>query len=159
MRRLAHPTDGSAILWRVGTLAVALIVPATIIPAYLNARDRDARKFEDWQVAGAQCPSVQVSGPAPPKTIVVENVAFSRRTGNVACTVLTVRQGLFSRAEPVCHFNSPSEVRVTSRTGTFSFAPGLGRPAAVYVQDGRPRCVVAVKKSLLTRAHDRPYAL
>ena len=159
MTQLTRAKDSSTILWRVGAAAAALIVPATLIPAFLSADKRELRKFEDWQVAGPQCPLAPVSGAAPPKTIVVEDVAFSRRTGNVACTVLKVRQGLFSKAAPVCQFNSPSEVRVTSRAGTFAFAPGPGRPAAVYVHDGRPRCVVAVKKALLGMGHDRPYEL
>ena len=144
------------IVW-IGIVAAVVIVPAVLFPAALSQQRRAVAKYEQWAVEGPACPVGPSSDHAPRKTLVVEDVAFSRASGHIACTVLKDRQGRGSRDVPTCQFSSPGSVQVVSPEGTFAFAPGAGKPAAVYVEDGRPRCVIGSRGRLFWPSAERAY--
>ena len=144
------------IVW-AGIVAAAVIVPAVFFPAALSQQRRAIAKYEQWAVEGAACPSGPSLDHVARKTLVVENVAFSRASGHIACTVLKERQGRGPNEGPACQFSSPGSVQVVSQAGIFAFAPGAGKPAAVYVEDGRPRCVVGSRGRLFWPSAERAY--
>jgi hypothetical protein len=144
------------IVW-IGIVAAVVVVPAVLFPAALSQQRRAIAKYEEWAVDGVACPTGSPSTRAPAKTLVVEGVAFSRGSGHIACTLLKDQEGRGSADVPACQFSSPGEIRVVSSRGTFAFAPGAGKPAAVYVEDGRPRCVIGSRGRLFWPSAERPY--
>ena len=67
--------------------------------------------------------------------------------GDADC--VAVPEGVFHRRTfPVCAFDAPAALEVTSGGRTVVFEPGVGHSATVMVRDGHPACVVGAPFSL-----------
>lgn len=77
----------------------------------------------------------------PEKTFIFNEVTFVRRFGHVECNVISHGGG--TGFAPLCRFNAPAVLKVTTRQGEFYFKTGVGRPVTVSTPDGIPKCVVA----------------
>jgi len=153
------PSRGASherLMWRIGLAAVALIVPATIVPALLSQTARAVRKYEEWQVAGPPCPAGR-PGARLKATLVLERVAFSRERGHAACTTLNDRGGRGFSTFPVCQFTAPGLLRVTTRTGEHWFVAPPGVPATVAVHGEGAECRLAINKDRFRPGLDRPW--
>jgi hypothetical protein len=99
------------------------------------------------EIVGPACPPVvrgAFTSPLRPTNVFDFNgLTFGHRFGAVECSV-TAGRGLFGTGYVnLCQFSSPAVVAVTSGKGTFYWEPGVGQEATVFVDHGRPRCVMA----------------
>jgi hypothetical protein len=125
----------------LGVLALVVSIPAAVVfGTWAQMRAIEA----DWTIAGPPCPqaaepSPAVVGPKPPHAITFGGAQFERWYGAVNC------QQLAGRGEdyPVCQFNAPGAVRVTSGGRTTVFQVGVAQVATVTVRHGRASCVAA----------------
>jgi hypothetical protein len=101
---------------------------------------------KEWTVEGPPCPVVaQISRAAlgfkPPPPFVYQRVGFAYQIGDVSCEA--VPEGFFSGAtHPVCQFDAPAAIKVTTAGRTVIFEPGVGHRATVTVRDGKASCVI-----------------
>lgn len=107
-----------------------------------------ARTFApEWMISGPSCPHTapaEVGGNlVPDKVMVFDKVTFARRFGHADCRFVATQEGAGRRGFPVCQFTGPAVLEITTRRGTFKFAPGIGHPATVAVQGGQPTCVLS----------------
>jgi hypothetical protein len=122
---------------------VAIVgVTATVGPSKLT--DLGAMR-RDWTIEGPACPIVPAisnagRGAKPPAPFTYQGVRFAYQIADASCEA--VPEGyLTSRTYPVCQFDAPGAVAVTTAGRTVIFEPGVGRRATVTVRDGRATCV------------------
>jgi hypothetical protein len=111
---------------------------------------REAARLSTWTISGPPCPLVdeaeyQLRGGARAKKTTDFAFKFTRLYGDVACTWLGAKDLTASKAFVVCQFSGPNVVRVETPKGVFNYAPGVGRPIAIEVRQGEPRCVMTAK--------------
>jgi hypothetical protein len=140
----------------VAAAAVAVIVPASVVPGVLSQRDRDLRAYRSWRLTGTPC-AAAAAPDRPRKTFVLGEASFSYQYGHLTCTRLQADGGRGARSFPVCQFTSPGTVRVESGGVAATFTPGPGRPATVHLIDGEARCVATANPALFDAARDRPF--
>jgi hypothetical protein len=101
---------------------------------------------KEWTMKGAACPivpaiSIAAQGAKPPPPFVFQGVAYAFQIGDVFCEA--VPEGYFKRGTyPVCQFDAPGAVEVTTGGGKVIFEPGVGHHATVTVRRGKTSCVV-----------------
>ncbi len=106
-----------------------------------------------YDIRGAPCPALThadylAQGLQPRTWFEFEKVKFGRRFGHADCAVVAFRDASGAGGHPVCQFTAPALLVVTTAAGVDSyFAPGVGAPATVSVENGQPRCVLAVRLS------------
>jgi hypothetical protein len=111
---------------------------------------REAARLNQWTISGPPCPLVdeaeyQLRGGARAKKATDFAFKFTRLYGDVACTWLGDKDLAASKAFVVCQFSGPNVVKVETPKGVFNYAPGVGKPIAVEVRQGEPRCVMTAK--------------
>ena len=101
---------------------------------------------KEWTMKGAACPivpaiSIAAQGAKPPPPFVFQGVAYAFQIGDVFCEA--VPEGYFKRGTyPVCQFDAPAAVEVTTGGRKVIFEPGVGHHATVTVRHGQTSCVV-----------------
>jgi hypothetical protein len=144
-------------IWRsgrglIGRLQMAgvilLLVTIICIPVSIGlgtwVSHQSLRK--EWTAAGPACPvvprvSIAAIGARPPAPFTFQGVHFAFQIGDVSCEA--VPKGYFkSGTYPVCQFDAPAAITVTTAARTVIFEPGVGHRATVTVRDGQPSCVV-----------------
>jgi|GEM_PF-1605510 len=100
------------------------------------------------EIGGRACPGVlkgQFKSPLRPiNTFDFNGLAFGHRFGSAECSFTQGKRDLFGMGYVnLCQFSSPAVVSVTSDRGTFTRETGVGREAAVFVDHGAPKCVLA----------------
>ena len=123
--------------------ALLAIVPV----ALLAQRYAAVEKARSLEVSGPPCPKLSAAryaalGAPAKQTTNVEGLLYSRQYGYVDCEYVATDHGRGLDRTPVCRFNSPTLLAVTTPRGRFFFSTGIA-PATVTLADGRPRCVLA----------------
>lgn len=101
---------------------------------------------KEWTMRGPACPivpaiSIAARGARPPPPFLYQGVAVAYQIGDVFCEA--VPEGYFKRGYyPVCQFDAPAAVAVTTGGRTVIFEPGVGHPATVTIRHGQTSCVV-----------------
>jgi hypothetical protein len=137
----------------VATGGVMLVLAGTPLLSTAAQRLVAIARAQAWTVAGAPCPGlspaeVPASGYRIAHAIDYGDVRFGRAYGYVSCVEVSGDGGWSMDAAPVCQFNSPSLLQVTTRRGDFYFLTRM-RPATVSIVDGRPRCVLNASVGLI----------
>jgi hypothetical protein len=133
-------------LMTVGLAILALVVAALIGVAAANRSSRMAEARE-WTASGASCarstPTALVgAGEAPVQVVMFDGVAFARTHGAVRCNTIGYNEGRSANDFPVCEFDHPGGIEVTTSFGRYDFLVSPMSPATVQVQHGIPSCVV-----------------
>ncbi|HZZ32972.1 MAG TPA: hypothetical protein VFE10_13375 [Phenylobacterium sp.] len=103
--------------------------------------------LREWLVRGPACPQSMSLSPAargakPPAPFVFQGIGFAYQIGDAFCAVVPV-ENVFSQATfPVCNFDAPAAVAVTTGRRTVLFEPGVGHSATVSIRHGRVSCVI-----------------
>lgn len=133
-------------------MALALAVVAGFEWVYHKnvVQPREAARLNKWTIDGPPCPQVdeaqyQLRGGAHAKKPMEFGVKFTREYGNAECTWLGAKDLTASKAFVVCQFSSPNVVKVETGRGVFNYAPGVGKPIAIEVRQGEPRCIMTAK--------------
>ena len=105
-----------------------------------------------FDIRGAPCPTLAhadylAQGLQPRTTFEFQNVKFGRRFGHADCAVVAYRDASGAGGHPVCQFTAPALLVITTGGVESYFAPGVGVPATVSVENGQARCVLAVRLS------------
>ncbi len=143
-------------LRRWGPLAVVVVGVSAAIGLLLFTQGRShdnaiasaTAAAKPWELVGPPCQE-GFSGPwaspqyAPTKSLVFNDIRFTRRAGHVECSAVAAGEGASEDYVPLCQFTGPILVEVTTPKGVFRFQPDVGKPATVSVVDGQPRCVLA----------------
>jgi hypothetical protein len=127
-----------------GAVLVILAIGALILTTY---NDRQARIAEAkaWTVTGAPCP--QGAGPAwdadaPPQIVDFGKARFARGHGATRCDEIGYDGGRSDDVFPVCQFDHPGRLEITTSHGAALFQLGPLDPATVSVEHGVAQCVV-----------------
>jgi len=125
----------------------ALAVVAVSALVLVGAHDRQARIAEAkaWTVSGAPCPGGTGrawDADAPPQIVDFAKARFARAHGATRCAEIGYDGGRSDDVFPVCQFDHPGRVEITTDHGATLFQLGPLDPATVTVEHGVARCVV-----------------
>ncbi|MDR3510421.1 MAG: hypothetical protein P4L73_02210 [Caulobacteraceae bacterium] len=132
----------------------ALAVIAATVPLALGAqRIAAVAKARAWAVDGPPCPAMsraafQASGLRIAHVVDYDDVRFGRGYGYVTCVAVARNGGRGLDTVPVCQFNSPTVLEVTTPRADVYFATHIG-PATVTIVNDRPRCVLNASIGLI----------
>jgi hypothetical protein len=132
------------------TLASGIVMLlGTLVLSIAEQRASLIGRADAWTAAGPPCRRVSAEAArayaAPSETFRFQGVEFVRGYGYAVCGEITAdrRWGLGRRA-PVCRFNSPGKLEISTSRGRFDFITGIS-PATVVIAEDGPRCVLAAK--------------
>ena len=139
------------VLIGVGLLALALL--AAVIFVIANARATRLANARAWTVSGPPCARTTTAALAAlgydvRQVVSLPGARFTRAHGEATCTTIGYDGGRSDSEFPVCEFNHPGGVVVTTAKGTFAFQPGGVSGATVQVPNGQPNCVVATNREI-----------
>jgi hypothetical protein len=132
------------------TLACGVVLlVGTLVLSVAEQRASLIGRADAWTVAGPPCPRVSAESArtfaAPSETFRFQGVRFVRAYGYAVCGEITAdRRWGFGQRAPVCRFNSPGKLEISTARGDFHFITGIA-PATVVIADDGPRCVLAAK--------------
>jgi hypothetical protein len=137
----------------VATFGAIAVLAATLPLALAAQRIAAVAKARAWAVSGPPCPSLSrsaylASGERIVHLIDYDGVRFGRGYGYVSCVEVAKDGGRGLDTVPVCQFNSPTVLQVTTRRGDFYFYTRI-RPATVTIADDRPQCVMNASIGLI----------
>ncbi|HEX7885226.1 MAG TPA: hypothetical protein VF474_04555 [Phenylobacterium sp.] len=159
MARRRRLTTGQRIVLAHASV-IALAIPVLLFGgSYLRQRNAALARAAEARIDGPPCPSLtrtqfEAQGLRAPKATFYEGVTFARQFGHMECRSLRYGGGWGTEVYPVCQFTSPKALKVTTASGEWYFAPGVGQPATVGAPHGQARCVMAsnfTMKTLTTR--------
>jgi hypothetical protein len=138
-----------------GGIAVAVGV---VVGAFAVARFAAITHAHAWMTPGEPCPTMtqaqlQASGQALGHGFTYHGVGFARAYGYVNCDEVTPDL-LGLKTVPVCQFNSPTVLQVTTGGRNFLYATPV-RPMTVWVSDKGPTCVMSLTARLKVSALGR----
>lgn len=126
---------------------LALLATGALI--LVTAHDRQAKVAEAkaWTVSGPPCARAAGSAwddaDAPPQIVDFGRARFARVHGATRCAEIGYDGGRSDDVFPVCQFDHPGRLEITTDHGATLFQLGPLDPATVSVEHGAVRCVVA----------------
>ena len=144
-----------------GGLALAAIAGATVL--HLKQKEAEGvAEYKAWMVFGPACPA-----PAKPvfdttdgghgQEMTFSTVRFARAHGASLCHDLNDKEGRGKDIFPVCQFDHPGVISVTTARGTSWFWPGYMSPATISVRNGVASCVIGASQDFgHVLVYDRP---
>jgi len=150
--RLACPRHRwfrAPLLEQVATGCSLVIALATIPLALGGQRYAAAAKAWAWTSLAPACPAVSSQAHltlGAPLSDVFDfgGARFARAYGYARCGMITGDRVLGLHMDPVCQFNNPTALEITTARGRFFFTTGI-RPATILLTQGQPRCVLGAK--------------
>ena len=148
-RRSKLRLKGLALISSVVGVALVAGLAAMFAWAWL-ARDREheAADLAAYSASGPPCPSVtpaqlETNGPHLRHTFQFGDAALSYAFGGADCAWIKSKGGKVT----VCRFDSPGSVGAKTAAGPQAlFTPGIGKHAAILIQDDKVSCVVTAKE-------------
>jgi hypothetical protein len=136
-------------LEQIATLCGVAIALASIPLAVVGQRQAAIAKARAWTAAGPPCPVVSrraymAFGAPVAQAFDYAGARFARAYGGASCSQITDDPLLGLGHVPVCQFNNPTVVEVTSVRGRTFFMTGI-RPATILLAHGQARCVLAAR--------------
>ncbi|MDR3513269.1 MAG: hypothetical protein P4L73_16655 [Caulobacteraceae bacterium] len=129
----------------VAGVGVAVAAVGGVLLAVAGVKYAAVSKARSWSVAGPPCASLThdqylSSDARVAHVFTYDDVQFGRGYGYVNCTEIADHGGFGFGTIPICQFNSPTVLQVTTARGTDYYAVPIGA-ATVSIEHGRPRCV------------------
>ncbi|HSZ53158.1 MAG TPA: hypothetical protein VK801_16440 [Caulobacteraceae bacterium] len=129
--------------------AGAMIALAVVALVMVVAADRSTRMSQarEWTASGPPCArssaaALLAANEAPDQLTVFQGVRFARTHGAIRCNTIGYNEGRSGDDFPVCEFDHPGGVEITTSSGRYDFLLNPMYPATVQVQHGVPACVV-----------------
>jgi|GEM_PF-1827035 len=140
----SQPLGEQLALW-LSVIGYCCVVSAPFI--YLNWSTAHGLQAQ-WNIVGQPCPVVArpshiAIGPKPPMIFQYEGAVFSRSFGAVNCAAIPVSALWPRQSYPVCQFNNPGAVIVSTPHQRVVFEAPPGQHTTVSVRSGEIRCVMA----------------
>jgi hypothetical protein len=135
----------------VGAILLVAAGVAGIGQDWLQHRREGIADYKAWMVAGPRCPPPPKAMPGAPaaRPLQITNfggVGFARQHGATQCSDIAADGGRGYGSFPVCQFDHPGVLEVSTRRGLYRFRAGIMNPATVSVRDGIPTCVVGASQ-------------
>lgn len=123
-----------------------LIVLATVVVGWVWHRHTKIAEYQAWMVTGAACPVIskadyEASGTVAGHIFEYDGARLARAYGYVNCDEVASDGGKGMGTIPVCQFNSPTMLRVTTKRGEVFYSTRTS-PATVSFKDDQPSCVL-----------------
>ncbi|HTI67572.1 MAG TPA: hypothetical protein VL460_08535 [Caulobacteraceae bacterium] len=142
----------NANLIRIGLVGmVVLLAGGFWLHELQEGRKATAATAAAWMITGPACPSPAPGAATPPlpKQMAFDEVAIAREVGGTAACN-TIKENGNGATLTICQFFAPGAIKVTTKKGTYSFAPERGVDASLVVRDDVPSCVLHVNPALLS---------
>src|SRR5580698_8286858 len=116
-------------------IGVAAIVVITV-QHVLQRRDEGVADYKAWMVSGPAChapirQAFDTSGGAQAQLSAFGGVRFAREHGAMQCSDIADDGGRAHDTFPVCQFDQPGLIEVTTRRGSYWFWAGYMSPATI----------------------------
>jgi hypothetical protein len=139
-----RPRRGALVIVAVSLLALAVAALLALAIQTRATRMADAR---EWTVSGPPCPSataasLAAAGEAATQLTTYYGARFGRTHGAVRCREIGYDDGRSGEDFPVCEFDHPGGLEVTTSAGHWVFDLPPLRAATVQVRHGVAQCVV-----------------
>ena len=133
-----------------GAVAAILILAGgvgVVVQDWIQHREEGIADYKAWMAAGPRCPP-------PPKAIFgtpdaqpaqIDNfggMRFARVHGAILCSDVAYDKGRGNSLFPVCQFDHPGVLEISTRRGLYWFWAGFMSPATISVQHDIPSCVI-----------------
>jgi hypothetical protein len=133
----------------VATLFGLLIALTSIPLALLGQRHSAIASAKAWTVDAPPCPRVsraayRAFGTPASNVIDYGGARFARGYGYIGCSEITQDLVLGLGRTPVCQFNNPTVLEVTTARGDFIFMT-RSKAATIVLTQGKPRCVLGAR--------------
>jgi hypothetical protein len=135
-------------------MAAAIVVLAVVVTGswQLAMRQDAVAKAKEWTPAGAPCPTISAadyltSGFSAVNHSAFDGVGFARAYGYIVCDDIADDGGKSSTHIPVCQFNDPGALDITTAQGHVYYLPRT-QPATVIISHGRASCVLAANQHM-----------
>jgi hypothetical protein len=125
---------------------LALVAMGALLLVVVHDRQTKISEANGWTVGGAPC--ARAAGvawdmsDAPPQIVDFGKVRFARAHGATRCAEIGYAGGRSDDVFPVCQFDHPGRLEITTDHGATLFELGPQDPATVSVEHGVARCVV-----------------
>jgi hypothetical protein len=134
----------------IGVGVLAAIAGITFVHIKQKAAEGIA-DYRAWVASGPACaaaPKSSFDSPegGQPQSSDFGGVRFTRVHGAVLCSDVNEEGGKGHDTFPVCQFDRPGLLEVSTPKGRFWFWPGYSSPATVAVEHGMPTCVVGATR-------------
>lgn len=143
--------------------AVVAVIAAAAGIVVLHTQQRRAEgmaEYKAWMAAGAPCQALAKGEFDPSQTPQVTSfggIKVERSHGAAQCHEILNDEGRGQTLFPVCQFDHPGVMEVSTRKGLFWFSPGYVSPATISVENDTPRCVVGATQDFgHTLIFDKP---
>jgi hypothetical protein len=129
-----------------GGALIALVIAALLAAAVTNRATRMSEARE-WTASGPPCArsttaALLAADEAPDQMTMFQGVRFARTHGAIRCNTIGYDEGRSGDDFPVCEFDHPGGMEVTTAAGRYDFLLNPMSPATVQVRHGVPACVV-----------------
>jgi hypothetical protein len=146
-------------------VAAGLLIGAgLLVAAQVRQRSEQIRaaaaEAQPWTISGPPCPLTKDVAPAsrlaPVRTreITFNGVRFVRQFGHVECSVFGAPEGGLSYRS-LCQFTGPAALDVQVHGRLYSYQPGIGQPATVFVEGDKVSCVLGVNIPTVPKSYGR----
>jgi hypothetical protein len=130
----------------ISGLVLAAIAVGCLTLIFVNDRQAKIAEARAWTVSGALCPQGADgswdASDGPPQIVDFGNARFARAHGAIRCTEIGYDGGRSDDVFPVCQFDHPGHLEITTDHGATRFEVGPMDPATISVEHGVARCVV-----------------
>ncbi|HEY2048177.1 MAG TPA: hypothetical protein VGH03_02475 [Caulobacteraceae bacterium] len=153
-RNFASPLDYGArrrprqVARMVLPIVVIGLAAAALVGLWAMTRAARMDHARVWTASGPPCatakaPTLAAAGETPTQAQTYGGVLFLRTHGAIRCTEIGYDGGRSDNEFPVCQFDHPGGLAVTTSRGTWLFAPSPLHAATVQVRHDIPECVVS----------------
>ena len=146
----------------VGVAAVVAARVLITVQQVLQRRNEGVADYKAWMVSGPACqaPARQAfdtSGGAQAQVSDFGGVRFAREHGAMQCSDIADDGGRAHDTFPVCQFDRPGLIQVSTRRGLYWFWAGYMSPATIAVRHDVPSCVIGATQDFgHTLVYDAP---
>lgn len=132
---------------------IVILALAALVFVFASSRATRLANARAWSPSGPPCAvttpqALAAGGYEVRQSQTLMNVTFARAHGSAACSTIGYDEGRSDSEFPVCQFDHPGGLVITTAKGVFAFAPGGVYGATVQVQHDRPSCVVATSREI-----------
>lgn len=140
----------NAKLVRIVIIAVFGVAAAVFAVMQMQAAKKVAADTAaTWMITGQACPAPAPGAAIPPLThdSALADAAIQREVGGaVACN--TVKENGDGDTLQICQFITPGVLKVTTKSGTQTYAPARGVDASIIIRGDTPSCVQHINPAL-----------
>ena len=135
----------------IGSVCGAILV-GTLGGLWVWRQHSLVEEAQAWAPPGPPCQQVSrqaylALGASDPHISNYDGVRFARGYGAVGCNEIMSRGGRGPGRIPVCQFNSPTTLEVTTASSdTLYFTQA--KPAVITIEDGRPSCTLSAGEGM-----------